>query len=112
MLYWVMYDISETKIRNKAVKICKNKGLYRVQKSIFLGSLNKNQKDELKIMMERIVDKDTDSIYIFPSTNFGKNRITHVGFVGKFKVNFKIPDYLGLGKSVSRGFGTIKKSYS
>ena len=68
MLYWVMYDISETKIRNKAVKICKNKGLYRVQKSIFLGSLNKNQKDELKIMMERIVDKDTDSIYIFPST--------------------------------------------
>ena len=24
--------------------------------------------DELKIMMERIVDKDTDSIYIFPST--------------------------------------------
>ena len=47
MLYWVMYDISETKIRNKAVKICKNKGLYRVQKSIFLGSLNKNQKDEL-----------------------------------------------------------------
>ncbi len=29
-------------------------------------------------------------------------------FKGKFKVNFKIPDYLGLGKSVSRGFGTIK----
>ena len=71
MLYWVMYDISETKIRNNAVKICKNKGLYRVQKSIFLGSLNKNQKDELKIMMERIVDKDTDSIYIFPSTTEG-----------------------------------------
>ena len=35
--------------------------------------------------------------------------ITHVGFVGKFKVNFKIPDYLGLGKSVSRGFGTIRE---
>lgn len=37
-------------------------------KRVFLGSLNKNQKDELKIMMERIVDEDTDSIYIFPST--------------------------------------------
>lgn len=68
MLYWVMYDISEAKNRNKAVKACKNKGLYRVQKSIFLGVLNKNQKDELKIIMERIVDKSTDSIYIFPST--------------------------------------------
>ena len=68
MLYWVMYDISDTKIRNKAVKACKNKGLYRVQKSIFLGNLNKNAKDELKIIMERLVDPDSDSIYIFPST--------------------------------------------
>ena len=30
-----------------------------------------------------------------------------LGFLGSFKVNFEIPDYLGLGKSVSRGFGTI-----
>ena len=64
-----MYDISETRTRNKAVKICKNKGLYRVQKSIFLGVLNKNDKDELKIMMEQIVDEDTDSIYIFPTSS-------------------------------------------
>ena len=26
--------------------------------------------------------------------------IKHIGFVGEFKVNFDIPDYLGLGKSV------------
>ncbi len=30
-----------------------------------------------------------------------------VGFKGRFMVNFVIPDYLGLGKSVSRGFGTV-----
>ncbi|MDD2439752.1 MAG: CRISPR-associated endonuclease Cas6 [Methanosarcinaceae archaeon] len=30
-------------------------------------------------------------------------------FNGKFMVNFKLPDYFGLGKSVSRGFGTVKK---
>lgn len=69
MLYWVMYDISETKIRNRAVKACKNKGLYRVQKSIFLGQLNKNEKDELKIMLEGLVDEATDSIYIFPTSS-------------------------------------------
>lgn len=34
--------------------------------------------------------------------------VRHTAFIGEFKVNFKIPDYLGLGKSVSRGFGTIK----
>jgi hypothetical protein len=31
-----------------------------------------------------------------------------VGFKGRFAVNFELPDYIGLGKSVSRGFGTIK----
>ncbi len=32
-----------------------------------------------------------------------------LGFLGEFEVNFEIPDYLGLGKSVSRGFGTVKR---
>lgn len=68
MLYWVMYDISNTKIRNKVVKICKDKGLYRVQKSIFLGELNKNQKDEIKVYMEMLIEEETDSIYIFPTS--------------------------------------------
>lgn len=32
-----------------------------------------------------------------------------LGFRGTFSVNFEIPDYWGIGKSVSRGFGTIKR---
>jgi len=32
-----------------------------------------------------------------------------IGFLGNFQVNFYFPDYIGLGKSVSRGFGTIKR---
>lgn len=32
-----------------------------------------------------------------------------IGFTGSFYTNFMIPDYLGLGKSVARGFGTIKR---
>ncbi|MDI6884881.1 MAG: CRISPR-associated endonuclease Cas6, partial [archaeon] len=32
-----------------------------------------------------------------------------IGFLGGFMVNFQIPDYMGLGKSVSRGFGTVKR---
>ena len=65
-LVWIIYDITEDKIRTKIAKACKNKGLYRVQKSAFLGTLNKNQIDELKIMCEDIIDHDTDSVYIFP----------------------------------------------
>ncbi|RLF08631.1 MAG: hypothetical protein DRJ64_00610 [Thermoprotei archaeon] len=32
-----------------------------------------------------------------------------LGFLGNFSVNFEIPDYWGIGKSVSRGFGTVKR---
>jgi len=32
-----------------------------------------------------------------------------IGFLGTFQTNFNLPDYIGLGKSVSHGFGTIKK---
>jgi hypothetical protein len=32
-----------------------------------------------------------------------------LGFLGTFSVNFEILDYWGIGKSVSRGFGTIKR---
>lgn len=30
-------------------------------------------------------------------------------FLGKFRTNLQIPDYLGIGQSVSRGYGTIKR---
>ncbi len=32
-----------------------------------------------------------------------------LGFLGSFSENFEIPDYWGIGKSVSRGFGTVKR---
>lgn len=33
-----------------------------------------------------------------------------IGFLGTFSVNFEIPDYWGIGKSVSRGFGTVERT--
>jgi hypothetical protein len=30
-------------------------------------------------------------------------------FLGKFRTNLQIPDYLGIGRSVSQGYGTIKR---
>ncbi|MDZ7296316.1 MAG: CRISPR-associated endonuclease Cas6, partial [candidate division KSB1 bacterium] len=32
-----------------------------------------------------------------------------LGFTGEFRINFLIPNYFGLGKSVSRGFGTVER---
>jgi hypothetical protein len=31
-----------------------------------------------------------------------------IGFTGEFRVNFMIPDFFGLGKGVSQGFGVVK----
>lgn len=72
MITWVLYDIGSDKIRNKVAKTCKNMGLYRVQKSVFLGTLEDNQFDEIKLYMQSIIDLEKDSVYIFPmsQTNF------------------------------------------
>lgn len=65
-LVWIIYDIADNKVRTKIARACKNKGLYRVQKSAFLGTLNRNQIDELKIICREAINLDKDSVYIFP----------------------------------------------
>lgn len=35
--------------------------------------------------------------------------IEMLGFLGSFTINFHIPDYLGIGKQSSRGFGVVRK---
>jgi CRISPR-associated endoribonuclease Cas6 len=32
-----------------------------------------------------------------------------LGFLGTFRINFLLPDWIGIGKSVSRGFGTLQQ---
>lgn len=82
MLTWIIYDISSNKRRSKVAKACLDRGLYRVQKSVFLGELNNNQIDEVTIISEELIDKETDSVYIFPlcQDDFRKVRVLGQGF--------------------------------
>ena len=66
MITWVMYDIESDKARTKVAKHCKQAGLYRVQLSVFLGTLNSNLKDTLQLQIEQLINPDTDKVYIFP----------------------------------------------
>jgi len=66
MIVWVMYDIKKDKPRTRIAKFCKQAGLYRVQYSVFLGTLENNEKDSLKLEIEEQINKETDSVYIFP----------------------------------------------
>lgn len=52
-----------------------------------------------------------DKIYVWlnvKESDIKLKGISMKGFTGSFKTNFKIPNYLGIGKSVSRGFGTVR----
>ena len=71
MLVWVIYDISNNRIRTKVSEKCKDYGLERLQKSAFLGNLDLNNAEMLAIEIEDIFEKDenasdSDCIFILP----------------------------------------------
>jgi CRISPR-associated protein Cas2 len=82
MLVWFIYDITENKERTKIAKMCKGYGLYRVQKSVFLGNLNKNEIDEIALKSQELINEETDSVYIFPmcEDDFKKVRLLGQAF--------------------------------
>ncbi|PIN72411.1 CRISPR-associated endonuclease Cas2, partial [Candidatus Woesearchaeota archaeon CG10_big_fil_rev_8_21_14_0_10_45_5] len=49
MLYWIIYDISENSTRSKIIGKCKDYGLFRIQKSAFIGDLSRNRAEALSI---------------------------------------------------------------
>ena len=80
MIVWVLYDIEKDKARTRVAKICKQAGLYRVQYSVFLGSLSANQKDSLGLEIEELINEETDSVYIFPMS---KDELKDTQLLGK-----------------------------
>ncbi|MFA5103482.1 MAG: CRISPR-associated endonuclease Cas2 [Methanolinea sp.] len=78
-MVWVVYDIVENKTRSKIARICLNKGLYRVQKSVFLGDLTVNERDSLAIECEYVIDPDIDSVYVFPMDNESFKKVKLLG---------------------------------
>jgi len=78
-MVWVVYDIVEQKIRNRIAGICQNKGLYRVQKSVFLGNLNANERDSLAMECEAVIDPKVDSVYVFPMDDASFKKVKLLG---------------------------------
>ncbi|WP_238807765.1 CRISPR-associated endonuclease Cas2 [Emticicia aquatica] len=80
MIAWVMYDIENDKARTKVAKVCKQAGLYRVQFSVFLGTLDKSRKDTLQLQIEELINEESDSVYIFPMS---KNELQETVLLGQ-----------------------------
>ena len=82
MLTWVVYDITADKTSTRIAKRCLDYGLYRVQKSVFLGDIDSNRVEEILLFSKELMDATTDSVYIFPMCreDFDKVRIAGQGF--------------------------------
>jgi len=85
--------------------------LDQIEKQQFLRHLlRENLKTVSKGFHYNIPDIDKIQVegYFKPRPmNFKNVRMTC--FTGEFTTNFLIPDYLGIGKQVARGFGTIRR---
>jgi CRISPR-associated protein Cas2 len=62
---WLLYDISDDRARTKVSKLCKKQGLYRVQHSVFVGTLAATERDELQLTIVDLIDEDHDKVYLF-----------------------------------------------
>lgn len=79
LLVWVIYDITENKVRQKVSNRCKSYGLYRVQKSVFLGDLNTNERESLGLECEELIDTEKDSVYVFPMDEQSFKKVQLIG---------------------------------
>ncbi len=80
MILWVMYDIENDSSRTKVAKFCKQAGLYRVQYSVFLGTIEENEKDILQLKIIDNMDIENDKVYMFPMS---KNELRQTVLLGQ-----------------------------
>lgn len=79
MLIWLLYDIKNNKNRNKVFSICRNFGMFPIQKSVFLGIIDEDRKEIFLNNLKSNIDKQ-DSIIILQST---KNNVKNSILLGK-----------------------------
>jgi CRISPR-associated protein Cas2 len=75
----VIYDITQDRTRTRVARRCLDFGLYRVQKSVFLGDLAANRVEEVLLFSRELLDPETDSVYIFPMCRDDFDRVRIAG---------------------------------
>ncbi|MGM9740220.1 MAG: CRISPR-associated endonuclease Cas2 [Candidatus Cryptobacteroides sp.] len=81
MLFFVMYDIEDDKVRRYVVKYLEKRGCMRIQKSIFLANQPVAIFDEIKNDLEAVqkVYENDDSILVVPITADYLNAMKIIG---------------------------------
>lgn len=88
MLFFVMYDIEDHRVRRHLAKYLIKNGCTRMQKSVFLGSAEPKRYREIAETLEEVnsMYANGDSILILPVT---KENMVQLNVIGK-DLNFKM----------------------
>lgn len=91
MMILITYDVYTTTKEGKrrlrqVAKECVNYG-QRVQNSVFECSLDQTQFTIVKNELEKIINKEKDSLRFYILGNQYKNKIIHIGIKASFDVN-------------------------
>ncbi len=88
MLYMIMYDIENNKIRTHIAKYLIKKGCLRIQKSVYLAKSSPSIMKEISVTLKEIneVYENTDSIFVLPVPEEKFNNITVIGQNVEFEI--------------------------
>ena len=72
--YYAVYDVGSDDTRQAIIRILKDAGLVRIQKSVFCGRMPKQLKKDVLVSMKRVINEETDSFFLIMNCHdcFGK----------------------------------------
>lgn len=83
MKYLISYDVSNNNLRLKASKAIQRAGCYRIQYSVFMGTLRqstmKRLTKELIALQKHSNWKPEDSLLVLPLHQYSLDELTHLG---------------------------------
>ncbi|MCX6602259.1 MAG: CRISPR-associated endonuclease Cas2 [Acidobacteria bacterium] len=62
----VMYDVESDRIRAHLADLCLNYALARIQFSAFMGSINRNRRQELALRIQALIGDESARVRIIP----------------------------------------------
>jgi CRISPR-associated protein Cas2 len=65
----IIYDISDNGLRTRVAKALIDYGCIRIQKSAFYGMLNRNNREKLRLRLDRMMKDEVGNIQIYPLCN-------------------------------------------
>ncbi len=77
--YYAIYDVSDNATRSRLVRMLKDAGFIRVQKSAFCGTLSGQEKKDLLERIKFTMKDDSDSFYLILTCHRCFGRISIIG---------------------------------